>query len=211
MHRVRPLVLLVLLAAVACAGGADQSSAREPASSAGVSPKAESKANGNSTAKARRIDPRKGGFELAFGEFAITMEAEAIRPGPVTFVIRNGGKLTHGFEIKSESDGGSNSGPGGGDDDEFEIESASFGPGDTIRVEANPPAGLYEIECFVADHDDLGMRAFLEVRKDAPMIKRETVGDDEVLIEGFAFEPGTIEVVGGTTVVWTNGDPESTP
>jgi uncharacterized cupredoxin-like copper-binding protein len=215
MRRIRPLVMLVLLAAAACAGGADQSSSPEPASSAGASPKAESKAKAKSTAKTKRVDPRKGGFELGFGEFAITLEAEAIRPGPVTFVIRNGGKLIHGFEMKSESDGGSNSGPGGGSnsgpgggDDEFEIESATFGPADTIRIRANVPPGLYEIECFVADHDDLGMRAFLEVREDAPLIKRKPAGDDEVLIEGFAFEPGTIEVVNGTKVVWTNGDPE---
>lgn len=201
MNRTRVLVLLVLLVAAACARGAEPTSVSTAPPPSAASPEA--------TAKVQRVDPRKGGFELGFGEFAITMEAEAIRPGPVTFVIHNGGKLTHGLEIKSESDGGSNSGPGGGGDDEFEIESATFGPGDTIRVQANLPPGVYEIECFVADHDGLGMRTFLEVREGAPLVKPKSVGDDEVLIEGFAFNPGTIEVVGGTRVVWTNSDPEA--
>jgi plastocyanin len=200
MYRIRPMALVVLLAASACARDAGPASVDTASSS--------SPASQGAKAKAQRVDPRKGGLELGFGEFAITMEANAIRPGKVTFVIRNGGKLTHGFEIKSESDGGSNSGPGGGGDDEFKIESASFGPGHTIRIEANLPAGLYEIECFVANHDDLGMRAFLEVRENAPLVKPKSVADNEVLIEGFAFDPGTIEVVGGTKVVWSNDDSE---
>jgi plastocyanin/uncharacterized cupredoxin-like copper-binding protein len=207
MHGIRPVILIVLLAASSCARGAEPAPVGAGSPSSPVSQEAK--------AKPQRVDPRKRGFELGFGEFAITMEAKAIRPGRVTFVIHNGGKLTHGFEMKSESDGGSdsghggsNSGPGGGGDDEFEIESAAFGPADTIRIQANLSPGLYEIECFVADHDDLGMRAFLEVRNDAPMIKQQTVGADEVLIEGFAFNPRTIEVVGGTKVVWTNDDPE---
>jgi plastocyanin len=203
MSRFRSLILLALLVATACARGAETPSPEAVSPSSTATPKAKA------AAKAQRVDPRKGGFELGFGEFAITMEAKAIRPGPVTFVIRNGGKLTHGFEIKSESDGGSNSGPGGGGDDEFKIESAAFGPGDTIRVEATLPPGLYEIECFVAEHDDLGMRAFLDVREGAPLVKPKSVRDGEVLIEGFAFDPGTIEVVGGTKVVWTNEDPEA--
>lgn len=200
MRGIRPVVLIVLLAAASCARGAGPAPVGAASPSSPASPEAR--------AKTQRVDPREGGLELGFGEFTIAMEAKAIRPGKVTFVIRNGGKLTHGFEIKSESDGGSNSGPGGGDDDEFKIESATFGPGDTVRISADLPPGLYELECFVANHDDLGMRAFLEVRKDAPMIEQQTVGANEVLIEGFAFEPGTIEVVGGTKVVWTNGDPE---
>lgn len=196
MPRVRPLVMLVLLVAVGCGRRSEPSSIGET-----PSPSAETKAS------AKRVDPREGGFELGFGEFAIAMEARAIRPGRLTFVIHNGGKLTHGFEIKSENDGGSNSGPGGGGDDEFKIESAAFGPGDTIRIQANLPPGLYEVECFVANHDDLGMREFLEVRADAPLVKPKAVGENEVHIEGFAYKPGTIEVVDGTKVVWRNDDP----
>jgi plastocyanin len=157
--------------------------------------------------EARRVDPRKGGFEVGFGEYAVTLEAPAIRPGPVTFVIRNGGKLVHGFEMEAEGEDDS-SGPGSGDDG-FKIERPSFRPGQTIRVPLDLPAGVYKIECWVANHDDLGMEILLEVRPDAPKVKQAVGGTtNTVSIEGFAFEPSTIEVSAGTEVTWTNGDPE---
>jgi hypothetical protein len=157
------------------------------------------------TTKPRPVDPRKGGLEIGFGEFAITLEARSIRPGPVTFVIRNGGKLIHGFEMKSEDDGGSNRGPGGGDDERFEVEAPTFGPDDTIRIKANLPVGLYEIECYVADHDDLGMRTLLRVRRDAPFVRPKA--RDEVQIKGFAFDPQTVEAKAGAKISWRNADP----
>jgi plastocyanin len=152
------------------------------------------------------VDPRADGLDVAFGEFAITLEADSIRPGPVVFVIRNAGELTHGFEMRIDAD---RSGPGGGGDDEFKIETETFRSGDTVRVETDLPPGRYEIECFVADHDDRGMRAFLEVREDAPLVTpsqpAETPG--EVAIRDFSFQPATLEVPAGTHVTWTNADP----
>jgi plastocyanin len=151
------------------------------------------------------VDPREDGLEVGFGEYAITLEADTIRPGRATFVIHNAGALTHGFEMRIEGD---SSGHGGGDD-QFKIETETFRSGDTIEVRANLPAGVYEIECSVANHDDLGMRAFLEVRRDAPLVApppAQTAGD-EASIEGFAFQPATLEVTAGTTVTWTNDDP----
>jgi hypothetical protein len=111
----------------------------------------------------------------------VTLEAPAIRPGPVTFVVRNAGTLVHGFEIESESEG-SHRGPGGGD--RFEVEAPRFGPGDTVRVNANLPIGLYEIECYVANHEALGMRALLEVRADAPMVEPKPSAAGGVRIQG---------------------------
>jgi uncharacterized cupredoxin-like copper-binding protein len=201
---VRRIWLLALLAALVVAGcnsASDFVTLGEPTASS-FRPSSE----GSRAARAKPVDPRRGGFEVGFGEWAVTLEAKAIRPGLVTFVVKNGGRLTHGFEIKSEDEGGSNRGPGGGSDDEFEVESATFGPGDTIRIRANLRPGLYEIECFVANHDDLGMRAFLEVREDAPLVRPRAVAQSQVRMEGFSFKPGTIEVVDGTKVVWTNAD-----
>ena len=43
------------------------------------------------SAPPRRVDPRAGGLEIALGEWALTPEALVIRPGRVTFVIRNRG------------------------------------------------------------------------------------------------------------------------
>jgi len=208
MRKMWPLGLLVALAVAGCNPVTDSITLGEPSASSpsasSLSPQAE---EASRPARPRPVDPRKGGFEVGFGEWSVTLEAKAIRPGPVTFVVKNGGRLVHGFEMELEDEGGSNRGPGGGgDDDEFKIESATFGPGDTIRIKMDLPPGLYEVECFVADHDDLGMRAFLEVREDAPLVRPKRSSENEVRVEGFAFRPGTIEVVGGTRVVWTNAD-----
>ena len=43
----------------------------------------------------------------------MTPEAQAIRPGSVTFVIENHGTMGHGFEIELEGDS-SGTGPGTG-------------------------------------------------------------------------------------------------
>jgi plastocyanin len=156
---------------------------------------------------ARRADPRRGGLEVGFGEFAITLEADEIRPGPVTFVVRNGGRLVHGFELKIE-DRGDNSGPGSSDGDGLEIETRTFAPGETLRIPANLPPGVYEVECFVAEHDDMGMRAMLVVRPDAPLVRADEGGaGDGIQVAGFAFTPTEVEVAAGARIEWTNADP----
>lgn len=160
--------------------------------------------------QAKKVDPRQGGFEVGFGEWAVTLEAPAIRPGRVTFVVTNGGKRVHGFEMESEGQEGDSSGPGSGE--EFKIETQSFGPGQTIRIPLDLAPGLYKVECWVDGHDDLGMEIMLEVRPDAPLVRQAPAGgagDDSVSIQGFAFEPETLEVAAGTEVTWTNDDPEA--
>ncbi|HKX25008.1 MAG TPA: plastocyanin/azurin family copper-binding protein, partial [Actinomycetota bacterium] len=149
--------------------------------------------------------PRQGGFEVGFGEFAVTLEAPAIRPGPVTFVIRNGGELVHGFEMEAESEDDS-SGSGSGDEG-FKVEQPTFGPGETIRLDLDLAAGVYKIECYVADHSDRGMEILLEVRPDAPKVQQEAAGGTAVAIQGFAFAPTTLDVAAGMEVTWTNQDP----
>lgn len=142
---------------------------------------------------------------MGFGEFAITLEADEIRPGPVTFVIRNGGALVHGFEIEGEDDDGDNSGPGNG---ELKLEGPEFGPGNVVRIHADLPPGVYEVECFVGDHDDRGMRATLIVRADAPLVRQEAdPGAGAVRIADFAFSPEQVEVAAGTELTWANDDP----
>jgi plastocyanin len=137
-----------------------------------------------------------------FGEFAITLEASTIRPGPVTLVVHNAGHLTHGFEMKIEGGHGS-----GGD--RRKIETRTFRSGETLRVEADLPAGTYEIECFVADHASLGMKTTLTVRSDAPLASPAPGSSvpGTVRIVQFAFVAASIEVVPGGSVTWTNEDP----
>ena len=159
-----PLLLTVTLLAACAPAANDVVSPPRAADASTGSPSSRT----SSTGPARRVDPREHGLEVGFGEFAITLEADEIRPGPVTFVIRNGGALVHGFEIEGEDDDGDNSGPGNG---ELKLEGPEFGPGNVVRIHADLPAGIYEIECFVADHDDRGMRTSLIVRPGAPLIR----------------------------------------
>jgi uncharacterized cupredoxin-like copper-binding protein len=212
MRRTAILSLVIGVLAVACGGAG----AERPAPSSDVAvgqetpPAPAAKAPGGSAtgskpAKSKPVDPRAGGFEIGFGEFAIATETKAIRPGKVDFVVRNGGALTHGFEMKSESDGGSHSGPGRGD--RFEVEKPLFEPGETLRFSLTLAPGIYELECYVGDHEDLGMRTLLEVRKDAPLVKPSGPAVNDVAIEGFAFGPKTLDVPTGSRVTWTNGDP----
>jgi plastocyanin len=197
------------LVAAACARPARSPSA--PRVTLGQGQQGEAKSAKGKPARPQKVDPRKGGFEVGFGEYAVTLEAGAIRPGPVTFVVHNGGKLVHGFEMEAEGGDEDNSGPGGGgDDDGFKIETSSIRPGQTIRIPLDLAPGLYKVECWVDGHDDLGMEILMEVRSDAPKVRQAPAGGekgDEVVIQGFAFDPDTLEVAPGTEVTWTNQDP----
>lgn len=209
MNKSRPIVVMTLiLATAACSltGGETLPAAEDPSASfsaTAVSPEPPAPST------ARRVDPRRGGLELGFGEFAITLEAEEIRPGPVTFVIRNGGALVHGFEMEiGEAGGHSGSGHSGGGD-RFKVEGPAFGPGESIRIPLDLAPGVYEIECFVAEHDNMGMRATLVVRRDAPLVRVDpkATAPDRVEIGDFAFSPSPILIESGTEVTWRNDDP----
>jgi plastocyanin len=200
----RPLVVAMTAVAMATACCAQPEAEVRPVEAGGEA--TQPPAAGAAPAAPAKVDPRDGGLDVGFGEYAVTLEASAIRPGPVTFVVRNGGAEVHGFEMELE--GGDSSGPGSGDDG-FKIERPTFGPGETIRVRLDLAPGVYKIECFVANHDDLGMEALLEVRPDAPKVASEAPGGggEAVAISGFAFEPSTLQVPAGTEVTWTNEDP----
>jgi plastocyanin len=151
----------------------------------------------------RRVDPRKGGLEITLGEWAITPESDAIRPGPVTFVIENRGTVPHGFEIELEGD---SSGHGSGD--LFKAESRLLQPGDSTHMTFDLGPAVYKIECLVDGHDDMGMEGLLDVRDGAPLVTEEPeTRPGEVTISDFAFAPATLEVSTGTEVSWTNADP----
>jgi plastocyanin len=167
------------------------------------------------TAAAGKVDPRAGGFEIGLGEWALLPEARALRPGTVTFVIRNRGKFEHGFEIEIRR---VDRGHGDRDDDDDRVradhdddaETARLRPGQVARLTMNLAPGFYEIECFVSHHDDMGMRGVLEVREDAPLIappSRLAGTLSNVDIVGFAFKPATLKTTAGKVVTWRNLDP----
>jgi plastocyanin len=140
-------------------------------------------------------------LRIAMGEWAIAVDRRAVRPGPTTLVITNRGKLAHGFELKAES------GRGRGRD-RLEIESRVLQPGETLRLKVDLPQGLYEFECFVADHDDLGMEGSLEARPGAAAAPRPRprASGSSVPIEGFAYRPRSLTIAAGQSVTWVNRD-----
>jgi plastocyanin len=197
--------IVVAMAVIGLVGCAQPETEVPPVEAGGETGPAPAEGEAAAPAAPRKVDPRQGGFEVGFGEFAVTLEAPAIRPGPVTFVVRNGGELIHGFEMELE--GADSSGPGSGDEG-FKIERPTFGPGETIRIPMDLAPGVYKVECFVANHDDRGMEALLEVRPDAPKVRQEPAGGgNAVAITGFAFAPATLRVHAGTEITWTNQDP----
>ena len=151
-----------------------------------------------------RIDPRAGGVNIVLGEWAITPEAPAIRPGKITFVIHNRGTMDHGIEIELE---GESSGHGSGD--LFKAESELLSPGESTRMTMTLGPGVYKIECLVDGHDDMGMEDLLDVRAGAPFVKVRAAkpASDRIAIADFAFAPQDVSVPAGTKLTWTNDDP----
>jgi plastocyanin len=208
MRRFTTIITTALLLA-ACAGGAG---------GADGGPDATARTTGGNSALAGettpvaggaggggKVDPRDGGLDVALGEWAVTLEAGAIRPGEVTFVVANRGTIQHGFEIELEEEDDS-SGSGSGDD-ELKAETNLLRSGETTKLTMNLPAGLYKVECLVPGHDDLGMEGFLEVREDAPLVRSGGgASADAVSIANFAFDPAELQVAAGTEVTWTNDD-----
>ena len=154
------------------------------------------------TAGAAGVDPRAGGFTVVMGEWTLVPETKAIRPGEVTFVVTNRGKVAHRFRIRSRSDGGR---------DRFEVRTRLLEPGETTRLTVTLPTGTYDLECSVedgyGDHEERGMHALLEVRANAPLVAvQPRATANAVRIEAFAFKPATVLVRRGATVRWTNRD-----
>jgi plastocyanin len=191
MTKTRFTLLLLASAAVLGGGLAVNSATGAPAGMARVA------------ARSAGIDPRAGGFEVALGEWAISPEARAIRPGVVTFVVSNRGKFRHGLELEIRRVDDDRDDDRGDDD----AKSMKLYPGQSTRMTLNLAPGVYEIECFISHHDDMGMRGMLEVREDAPLIKPPVKpAGTTVAISGFAFKPATLNTTVGKTVTWRNSD-----
>jgi plastocyanin len=205
--------ILVGLALVACASpGATSGEPGQRTNQPGGNGGAGSGAAGSGSAG--RVDPRDDGLEVALGEWAVTVESGAIRPGRMTFVVHNRGTVPHGFEIEAEGEDGDSSGPGSGDG--LKAETELLQPGETARLSLELLPGLYKVECLVEGHDDLGMEGFLEVRNDAPLVRDPSAaggidaagsGRNHVTIRDFAFAPADLDVAASTEVTWTNDDP----
>jgi len=154
-------------------------------------------------ARADLVDPRAGGLEVVLGEWTVVAEAKAIRPGRVTLVVANRGRLAHGLRVRAENHHG-------GDD----VRTRVLRAGERTAVVLDLAPGAYELKCFVedghGDHDDLGMRMLLVVRADAPLVApaapKASASRATVQVRGFAYRPATLRVKRGQAVRWVNAD-----
>ncbi|HYV02733.1 MAG TPA: hypothetical protein VEM93_10440, partial [Actinomycetota bacterium] len=96
MRRTAAILVGLGLLAAACGGWvgptSGPTSVRPSASVAFSAPSAQpsGEARARRASKPKLVDLRVGGFEVGFGEYAITTETKAIRPGSVTLAVRNG-------------------------------------------------------------------------------------------------------------------------
>jgi plastocyanin len=208
MRRLALAALLTLgsVFVAACGGGSEPGSSPQAGTSAQAGAPAATETDAQVSA-ANGVDPRKNGFEVALGEWAVTPEGKTVRPGRTVFVISNRGTMPHGFEIEREGDDSSGSGSGR---DRGKVETGLIQPGESVRVALDLIEGTYKLECTVEGHDDMGMEALMEVQKRAPLqaaAKPQPHGAASVSIEGFAFAPGAARVKVGQEVTWENHDP----
>ena len=128
-------------------------------------------------------------------------EAKAIRPGAVTFVVTNRGKLVHAFRIRAANVSGN---------ERFEARTRALRLGETARLKVGLDPGVYDIECPVdgggLDHEARGMHALLRVAANAPLVRSARRAPNRATIEGFAYRPATLTVNRGSTVRWANAD-----
>ncbi len=101
-------------------------------------------------------------LEVAMKEWTVNLEKDTVRPGIITFVIRNEGKKTHGLRIRSA----------GPIHDRFDMRAALMPPGGTSSLTVRLGAGSYRIDCYVEEpevgaHNRMGMGTTLTVRTDS--------------------------------------------
>ena len=85
--------------------------------------------------------------QVELSEFKIAMSSSAVKPGDVTFQIKNSGTVAHNFVIPK-----------------LNIRSEMINPGESTSVVAHGVvAGDYEINCEVSGHLAAGMKTMLSL------------------------------------------------
>lgn len=91
-------------------------------------------------------------LDATLTEWAVTLSRDSIRAGGVTINIRNGGSVTHAFEVEGAGQ---------------EYESGDVAPGAIVTMSLNLTAGEYKVYCPIVaggtSHESRGMVTRLRV------------------------------------------------
>ncbi len=109
-------------------------------------------------------------------EYAISMDTSLVKPGTVTFHIKNTGTLPHNISIK-----------------ELNKTSDNVDAGKTLDFKVDLPAGKYTVICAIPGHEQLGMSTALTVSdtqpaaQAAPVIAQAPASGGNVTLTGTAL------------------------
>jgi plastocyanin len=78
-------------------------------------------------------------------DFKFVLSTKTVKPGTVTFVVKNGGSSSHNFAIAGHS-------------------TKTIDPGKSVRLTVKLKPGRYPYKCTVDSHAALGMKGVLRVR-----------------------------------------------
>lgn len=84
------------------------------------------------------------------GEWYVRLDPSTVRPGRITFNIRNEGKALHAFELENGN---------------VEERSADIQPGESTTMTVTLPAGEYTAYCPIGNHEGRGMHTMLRVEE----------------------------------------------
>ena len=88
---------------------------------------------------------------VELSEFKIAMSITTVKPGDITFQIKNSGSVAHNFAVPL-----------------LKLKTEMLNPGQSATVVASAvAAGTYEVVCEVAGHPEAGMKTTLTVSADA--------------------------------------------
>ncbi len=128
-----------------------------------VGPVASNVQNPNAAAPAAAGAPAAGAPATIIGDgltinatekdFAISMDTSLVKPGTITFKIKNDGPSPHNIAIK-----------------ELNKVSDIYDPGKTGEFKVDLPAGTYTVICNIPGHEQLGMHVMLKVGDSAASV-----------------------------------------
>ena len=89
-----------------------------------------------------------GQIAIALVEYEMKPNKIRVRPGAVTFMLRNKGRFAHNFHVEGSG---------------VDAHADKFSPGRTVRLELVLQEGEYKISCPLSNHDQRGMHGTLIV------------------------------------------------